>query len=580
MAFENNVLLQDCVGYTTLNLTESVGGVLKFRGKFQEANAVNKNKRMYPFDVLHGNVDKLEETVTSRGLYGELDHPCLTDKNFRVLTVNGWKPFESIREGDYVYSNVDGQMVKSRVNAIIDEPYDGVAYKVKGRSISSTFSPGHRFLMNSRDKEHFYATIKEIHNNRDKYNKCSIPKTASWEGNNSEKFIIPGTRRRNDQLRYSTDLVLDTRLFASFLGLYLAEGNLKSNSNRIEISQVNESGKKLIRELLSQFPIKWKEFSKGFYTVDARLYDYLMPLGNKYNKYIPSEVKNLSSESLKELIHWFAIGDGRMLTSNDKGMITVKDELKLEHGSWSRTDIFSTSKTLIDDLHECLVKIGASGTLSTIISDKDYEFAGREIKAKNKKPLYQLHISTAKNIYLDRRFLHITEVNHTGRIYCLSTEYGNFYMEQDGHSFWTGNSDSIIHLANASHLITKLWWEGNVLMGEGEVLNTPSGKVLKSLIESGLRVGVSSRGVGNGQVNNEGVLVIGESYKLITFDMVADPSCQGTFQTKVSASKQKETYIPTQTESKKSIDTKALISFFGCLLEQRKDEVKQNRIHG
>lgn len=94
-------------------------------------------------------------------------------------------------------------------------------------------------------------------------------------------------------------------------------------------------------------------------------------------------------------------------------------------------------------------------------------------------------------------------------------------------------TDSIVHFANASHIITKLWWEGSILMGEGEILNTPHGKVLKALINDGVKIGISSRGVGNGKVNENGILVIGESYKLITFDAVADPSTYSAFQEKV-----------------------------------------------
>lgn len=93
--------------------------------------------------------------------------------------------------------------------------------------------------------------------------------------------------------------------------------------------------------------------------------------------------------------------------------------------------------------------------------------------------------------------------------------------------------DSVIHFRDASHKITRLWWEGNVLMGEGEILSTPHGKVLQALINDGVRIGISSRGVGNGKVNEEGVLVIGESYKLITFDAVADPSTFQAFQKEV-----------------------------------------------
>jgi hypothetical protein len=94
-------------------------------------------------------------------------------------------------------------------------------------------------------------------------------------------------------------------------------------------------------------------------------------------------------------------------------------------------------------------------------------------------------------------------------------------------------TDSIIHFKEASHVITKLWWDGNLLMGEGEILNTAMGRQLKALLNDGIRIGMSSRGVGNGKVNENGVLVIGEGYKLITFDAVADPSTPEAYQERV-----------------------------------------------
>jgi Straboviridae prohead core protein protease len=152
-------------------------------------------------------------------------------------------------------------------------------------------------------------------------------------------------------------------------------------------------------------------------------------------------------------------------------------------------------------------------------------------------------------------------------------KYRGLYGELD-HA-----SDSIVHLANTSHLITKLWWEDNVLMGEGEILNTPNGKVLKGLMEVGGRIGMSSRGVGNGQVNNEGVLVIGESYKLITFDAVADPSTWEAFQKVVG---KKESYRNTEKISPKNesrcihnLNANTLISYFGHIVQQRTRELKE-----
>lgn len=149
-------------------------------------------------------------------------------------------------------------------------------------------------------------------------------------------------------------------------------------------------------------------------------------------------------------------------------------------------------------------------------------------------------------------------------------------------------SDSIIHFVNASHIITKLWWDGNTLMGEGEILPTPHGNVLKCLIDAGVPIGISSRGVGNGKVNEDGILVIGESYKLITFDAVADPSTFGAYQDKVAS--KKESVIPSRIEGNyrevdkkvvknetSSIDTvnkEALIACLGGFVKSQAEKIK------
>lgn len=149
-------------------------------------------------------------------------------------------------------------------------------------------------------------------------------------------------------------------------------------------------------------------------------------------------------------------------------------------------------------------------------------------------------------------------------------------------------TDSIIHFANASHVVTKLWWEGNILMGEGEILNTPHGKVLKALIEDGVKVGISSRGVGNGKVNEDGILVIGEGYKLITFDAVADPSTYSAFQEKVVSKRESvgsspilekpgkvDTYaVKNESTSINKVDKNALIACLGGFVKSQTQQYK------
>ena len=88
--------------------------------------------------------------------------------------------------------------------------------------------------------------------------------------------------------------------------------------------------------------------------------------------------------------------------------------------------------------------------------------------------------------------------------------------------------DSVINLKNASHIVTSIWAEGKNIMGKIEVLNTPSGKILKSLVESGVKLGISSRGMGSVHESN-GNTIVEVDFQLICFDMVSDPSTPGAF---------------------------------------------------
>jgi hypothetical protein len=91
-------------------------------------------------------------------------------------------------------------------------------------------------------------------------------------------------------------------------------------------------------------------------------------------------------------------------------------------------------------------------------------------------------------------------------------------------------SDEIVHLGNVSHVITKLNMQGNHVVGEGEVLNTPAGKVLAELLRAKCKLGISSRGTGSVELDESGsTYVVGENYNMITFDMVSEPSSQDAF---------------------------------------------------
>lgn len=89
---------------------------------------------------------------------------------------------------------------------------------------------------------------------------------------------------------------------------------------------------------------------------------------------------------------------------------------------------------------------------------------------------------------------------------------------------------SVVNLANTSHVITKVWWEGNDVMGELELLPTPSGKIAMALVTSGIPLGISSRGMGSVKQIGETVEVQ-DDFELLCWDLVSVPSTPEAYMT-------------------------------------------------
>jgi hypothetical protein len=90
-------------------------------------------------------------------------------------------------------------------------------------------------------------------------------------------------------------------------------------------------------------------------------------------------------------------------------------------------------------------------------------------------------------------------------------------------------ANDTVKLSNASHLITKLDMKGDELIGEAELLRTPAGLTAKALVEGGVKIGISSRGMGTLSEDHNGDKIVNEDFRLVTFDLVADPSTRGAY---------------------------------------------------
>jgi len=128
--------------------------------------------------------------------------------------------------------------------------------------------------------------------------------------------------------------------------------------------------------------------------------------------------------------------------------------------------------------------------------------------------------------------------NQNQRIYpraILEREVNNYLNKEVAEKRAYGELDhpesSVVNLKNVSHVVRECWWEGDDLMGKVEILNTPSGNILKELIQADLTVGISSRGMGSVTKINEDTDQVEDDFQLVCWDFVSNPSTHGAFLT-------------------------------------------------
>ena len=142
-----------------------------------------------------------------------------------------------------------------------------------------------------------------------------------------------------------------------------------------------------------------------------------------------------------------------------------------------------------------------------------------------------------KSMFIEGIFLQGNQKNRNGRLYRTETlarevgRYSESYVQKGRALGELGHPDGpTVNLDRVSHKIVSLRQEGNNFVGKAKLLDTPMGKIAKNLIDEGVTLGVSSRGVGSLRETREGYKLVGEDFMLATAaDIVADPSAPDAF---------------------------------------------------
>ena len=141
-----------------------------------------------------------------------------------------------------------------------------------------------------------------------------------------------------------------------------------------------------------------------------------------------------------------------------------------------------------------------------------------------------------KSFTIEGVFAQAEQKNRNGRVYprdVMESAVGRYVEEQVSTGRAVGELNHpdgpTVNLDKVSHLITELRWEGNDVVGKARILNTPNGMIVKGLLEGGVKIGVSTRGMGSLERSNDGVMKVGKDFILNTVDIVQDPSAPGAF---------------------------------------------------
>ena len=511
---------------------------------FQKYGIENANGRIYPESVLKREVEKYMQKIREKRGIGECYRP-----EALILSENGWKQLKDIKIGENILTlnpETNEIEVKPVIN-VIRKPFAGNMIRVRGRSINDLVTPEHGYPLYDRDnKFKRFITAKELLTDNSVAH-YYIPKTGNWIGRNDKYFTIPAlteeelktVRVKALREKYSQPLVIPMGIFAKFMGIYLSEGSHSkktSKSNKVNIHQKKEEVCIEIEKMLDEWGIKYtvnlqKSGAKTFVISDMRLCKYVQQFGLCYDKFVPVELKQQNKEVLRTFYDWFVMGDGR-----------VRGDKRRTGNKSLSDDVFSTSERLTLDLNEIQLKIGYSGNLLREERNNDRLIEGRLIKGESSKPMYFTYRSLTKGIYADKRFLTVTEEQYNGEVMCVEVENHIWYVMDNGKCHWTKNcnhpSESTIDLSRVAINIIDLRWEGRTLVGELEVLTSPGfrkhgiisceGDQVANLLLSGIKIGVSSRGLGS-VTNKMGVLYVDDDYEIVCWDVVSDPSTPGAW---------------------------------------------------
>lgn len=368
------------------------------------------------------------------------------DEQTRVLTKDGFKYFKDLKYEDEIatLNRSTEELEYYNPDKIVKFRRKDKMMRLVGAQFDVCVTPDHKMVVKEYAKNSYKVdpnkdwelkplnemVIESKNRGLAVSGKYRTKKNCKWIGEEKEFFEVP-----------DSNIKINMDKFLEFMGWYLSEGSFEISPNyyRVAITQIkNDVYIKEIMDNISAMgfnPFIHKPHGKDILFNSKAFTIYLSGFGKCYEKAVPNWVKSLNSRQIKILLDSLFKGDG----SNHK------------NGEWCK--YVTTSKKLAEDVQECLLKIGFSGTIS--ISDPTKKtpgkIDGRIIQGKRLQ--YTVSVNRENNepsmYYAD-----LQEVSYDGYVYCATVKNHAMLVERNGKILFSGNTERKHPLA----LIKAYWY--------------------------------------------------------------------------------------------------------------------------
>lgn len=495
----------------------------------QKHSIKNANGRIYPEHILKPEVEKYQERIRDHRAIGE----CYTP-DAMVLCKEGWKSIAEVTDTDIVVTlnTLTGDIELQDVTKKIEYDFDGNLVKLEGNNISEKVTPNHGYpIYNNLGRFVDFYTAEDILGNKIENQSTSfIPKQGKWIEKGDKFFLLKGLsnvtgKPIEEHPESLSDKKIPMDVFMKFIAVFLSIGKFNKTDKNIKITVPKSGLYDFLDELMVELDFSYsvsssKGGSRVYWIDDPRVIEYVKPLGDVKTAYIPFELKQQSAENLKLFYDVYTLCKYEM-----NSHLYTKNKRTINKAT-------TPSKRLALDINEIQLKMGYSG-----------EFA-HESESQNRvdgSSLFSSKLSLSRGACIGKDSLDASLVPYNGKVMCIEVPNHTFYVMSNGKCHWSKNcnhpAESTIDLGRIAINIIECHWEKNTLVGKVEFNLTEGfrrygicssfGDTCANLIINGIKIGVSSRGVG--EVTNRMGTSYVSNYELVCWDVVADPSTPGAF---------------------------------------------------